>query len=294
MKVTVLGTGIMGTGVVHSLLREGHTVTAWNRTASKAQALADDGASVAGSVAEAVAGAEVVILTLFDADSVLAALDEIADATADAPEHAGEPVVVQASTIGVEGTRAAAARAAQAQLPFVEAMMLGTRAPAENGQLVLLTAGDPSLLRRVGPALEAISSRRVSAGDDLGAATSVKLVCNAWVASVTAAVAQSVALAQGLGVDPALFLEAIEGGAVDTPYAHVKGKAMMSGDWTPSFALDGVRKDLGVITDAATGSGVDTTVLDALRAVFATASEAGHGADDMAAVLTAFTAGRGR
>ncbi len=286
MKVTVLGTGIMGTGVVHSLLREGHAVTAWNRTASKAQALGDDGAVVAGSVAAAVDGAEVVVLTLFDADSVVAALDEIAAAATSG--EAADLVVVQASTIGVEGTSRAAARAAEAHLPFVEAMMLGTRAPAENGQLVLLTAGEPSLLERVRPALAAISSRTVSAGSELGSATALKLVCNAWVASVTAAVAQSIALARGLGVDPALFLEAIEGGAVDTPYAHVKGKAMMGGDWTPSFALDGVRKDLGVITDAATGSGVDTRLLDALGSVFGSASDDGHGADDMAAVLTAF------
>ncbi|MEO3935901.1 NAD(P)-dependent oxidoreductase [Dermatophilaceae bacterium Soc4.6] len=284
MRVTVLGTGIMGKGVVHSLLREGHTVTAWNRTPARAQSLADDGAVVAESVAEAVADAEVVILTLFDADSVVDALDEIARSGPGA-----DLVVVQASTIGVEGTRRAAARAAEVPLSFVEAMMLGTKAPAENGQLVLLTAGDPSVIERARPALEAISARTVSAGSDLGEATALKLVCNAWIASVTAAVPQSVALAQGLGVDPALFLEAIRGGAVDTPYAHVKGKAMMGADWTPSFALDGVRKDLGVITDAATGSGVDTTLLEALQAVFSAASLAGHGADDMAAVLTAFT-----
>jgi len=229
-------------------------------------------------------------MTLFDADSVVAAIDEIAAAATS--DEVADLVVVQASTIGVEGTRRAAARAAETHLPFVEAMMLGTKAPAENGQLVLLTAGDPSLLERVRPALAAISSRTVSAGSDLGAATALKLVCNAWVASVTAAVAQSVALARGLGLDPALFLDAIEGGAVDTPYAHVKGKAMMDADWTPSFALDGVRKDLGIITDAATASGVSTILLDALRTVFGAASEAGHGADDMAAVLTAFTPAR--
>lgn len=285
MKVTVLGTGIMGTGVVHSLLREGHEVAVWNRTPAKAEPLAGDGARVATSIGEAAAGAEVVLLTLFDADAVLAALDALAAADLGPTP----PVVVQASTIGLEGTRRVVERSAAAGLPLVEAMMLGTKQPAETGRLVLLTAGEPALLERVTPALAAISARTVAAGPDLGSATALKLVCNAWIASVTAAVGQSVALAQGLGVDPALFLEAIEGGAVDTPYAHLKAAAMVSGDLTPSFALDGARKDVGVITDAARESGVDTTLLEALRVLFGAASAAGHGADDMAAVHRAFT-----
>jgi len=68
---------------------------------------------------------------------------------------------------------------------------------------------------------------------------------------ITTGTAQSLALAESLGVDPALFLDAIAGSAVDSPYAHVKGRAMLAGDWTTSFAVDGVPKDIDLMLDAA-------------------------------------------
>ena len=86
-------------------------------------------------------------------------------------------------------------------------------------------------------------------------ASRLKLVCNAWVASITAALGQSIALADGLGLDPQLFLDAVDGGAVDAPYVHLKGAAMVGSDWTTSFAVDGVVKDVGLIRAAALESG---------------------------------------
>src|SRR5436309_452001 len=95
--VAVLGTGIMGAGMTRSLLREGHDVTVWNRNADKAKPLADDGARLAGSAAEAVAGADVVITMLFDADAV-------ADVMSGALDHVREGAVwLQTSTVGIEG-----------------------------------------------------------------------------------------------------------------------------------------------------------------------------------------------
>ena len=122
----------------------------------------------------------------------------------------------------------------------------------------------------------------------MGQASALKLACNAWIGSLTAALGQSMALAEALGVDPDLFLEAISGAAVDSAYAHVKGELIRNGDFPPSFALDGVVKDLGLMLDAARGAGVTDTVLAALLSVFRKASEDGHGAEDMAAVHAAF------
>ena len=141
------------------------------------------------------------------------------------------------------------------------------------------------------PVLEAIGSRTLVAGDAVGAASALKLACNAWVALLTAGTAQSLALAETLGVDPRLFLEAIDGGPVFAPYAKVKGGAMLESDWTPSFEVDGVVKDVGLMLDAARGAAFPTPLLDAVHGLFAEASAAGHGADDMAAVRTAFPAG---
>jgi len=293
MKVAVLGTGIMGQGVVRTLLREGHEVTAWNRTRAKAEPLADDGATVVDTVREAVAGAEVVVTVLFDGEAVLSVLREAtsaSDATSAPGTSADGPVWVQASTIGAADAARVVDLAAERGVPLVEAMMLGTKKPAETGQLVMLAAGAPELLARVQPVLDAMGAKTITAGESVGQGTALKLAANAWIASVTAATAQSLALTRTLGLDPQLFLDAIEGGQADTPYAHLKGASMIAGEYPAQFALDGLRKDVSLMREAATAAdaGFDTSLLEALAGLYGTASDRGHGGDDIAAVHTAF------
>jgi 3-hydroxyisobutyrate dehydrogenase len=282
VRVTVLGTGAMGAGVAQSLLREGHDVTVWNRSRERAEPLAEHGATVADDAGSAVADAEVVLLTLFDADAVVDVLEQ---AAGEAPTDA---VWVQASTVGVEGSDTVVQIAAKYGITLVEAMMLGTKTPAEQGKLTMLVAGPSATLDAIDPVLDAIGAKTVRAGERVGEGTALKLAANAWIASITAATAQSLAVARGLGIDPALFLQAIEGSASDSAYAHTKGASMMAGEFPAQFALDGLRKDIGLITDAARANGVSTTLLDALSRVYADASAAGHGSEDIAAVSTAF------
>jgi len=288
MKAAVLGTGIMGQGVVRTLLREGHEVTAWNRTRAKAEPLADDGATVVDTVREAVAGVEVVVTVLFDGEAVLSVLR---DATAASGTSADGPVWVQASTIGAADTARVVDLAAERGVPLVEAMMLGTKKPAETGKLVMLAAGAPDLLAQVQPVLDAMGAKTITAGESVGQGTALKLAANAWIASVTAAAAQSLALTRTLGLDPQLFLDAIEGGQADTPYAHIKGASMIAGEYPAQFALDGLRKDVSLMREAATAAdaGFDTSLLEALAGLYGTASDRGHGGDDIAAVHAAFT-----
>jgi 3-hydroxyisobutyrate dehydrogenase len=272
----------MGAGVAGSLLREGHEVTVWNRSTDKAAPLGDRGATVATEPGAAVEHADVVLLTLFDTDAVVDVLEQ---AAGDAPT---DTVWVQASTIGVEGTATVVQLAQKYGITLVEAMMLGTKAPAEQGKLTMLAAGPADLLDRIAPVLDAIGAKTVRAGAHVGDGTALKLAANAWIASLTAATGQSLALAAALGLDPALFLQAIEGSASDSAYAHAKGAAMIAREFPAQFALDGLRKDIGLITDAARSAGVSTTLLEALSRVYADASAAGHGGDDIAAVGTAF------
>ncbi len=280
MNVTVLGTGIMGAGVARSLLRDKFDVTVWNRNHDKAAPLAEVGAMVATSAADAVRDADIVITTLFDADAVLEVMSGVVD-------ELDESVVwMQASTIGLEGAEQVRELADSHDVALVEAMMLGTRAPAEQGKLVLLVSGDRGHADRLAHVFEAMSSKVVWAGPDVGQATALKLACNAWIASITVATAQSLALVQGLGLHPTLFLDALEGGPTDCAYAHVKGKAMLAGAFAPSFEVDGVIKDVDLIRAAAREAGVDDTLLTSLRGFYARASSDGHGHDDMAAVFT--------
>jgi len=279
MRVAVIGTGIMGAGIAGSLAREGHEVVVWNRTAARAEAVAGDGVTVAASVAEAVSGSDALVTVLFDTDAVLAVTGEIVGALGP------DAVWIQTSTVGPDGARRIA-EAAGGQI--VDAPVLGTKKPAQDGTLVVLASGPSGLLEKARPVFDAIGSRTVVAGDLVGQASALKLATNSWVGLITAGAAQSLALGQALGLDPGLVLEAIKGGPADSPYLQLKGAAMIEGSWTTSFAVDGVVKDLGLMIDAAEGADFPSDLLRSVRGLFEAASADGHGADDMAAVRTAF------
>jgi 3-hydroxyisobutyrate dehydrogenase len=279
MQVAVLGTGIMGAGMARSILRAGHDVRVWNRTAARAQPLADDGATVADTAAAAVDGAEVVLVMLWDTAAVL-------DVLGAAGPAAPRAVWLQASTLGPEGI--ARVEAAHPDLRLVDAPVLGTKGPAEQGKLVSLLSGSPADIETARPAIEGYSARSVFAGERLGPASALKLVANAWVATMNAAIGQSIALAEGLGLDPTLFGEAVRGGAMDAPYLHLKAELIAKGEFPPSFTLDGALKDVELIRAAARGASVADDVLAGLVAVYGRAVEAGHGDEDMSAVYLAF------
>jgi 3-hydroxyisobutyrate dehydrogenase len=268
--------------MARSLLHEGFAVRVWNRTPEKAEPLADDGAVVAPNPGEAVKDADVVVLMLFDVGAVLDVLRQAA------AERKPEAVILQSSTIGPKGMATVAELADELHLQVLDAPVLGTKQPAEQGKLVVLASGDPALRPTAAAVFGAIGSRTVWVGDELGQASALKLACNAWVATITAGTAQSLAMARSSGLDPQLVLDALDGGPTDTPYLHVKGKAMMEKNYDVSFALDGVRKDLDLMKAAASDSGVNSELLDALRSTFASAADKGHGDHDMAAVITAF------
>jgi len=277
MRVSIIGTGLMGAGMARSMRRAGLSVVAWNRTRAKAEALAEDGVEVADSVREAVEGADAAVTVLFDGPAVLDVTPELVAALGP------NAVWMQSSTVGLDAIARIADKAGETHI--VDAPVLGTREPAEQGRLVPLVSGDPRLVERVRPVLDAIGVKTVVAGERIGQASALKLAVNAWLLSLTAAAAQSIALAQSLGLDPGLFLEAIDGGPANAPMAQLKGRAMVAGDFAASFGLAGGRKDLHLITDAA--GGIAPELLDGVRTLFDRAKAAGHGGDDIAAVIEA-------
>ena len=280
--MTVLGTGIMGAGMTRSLLREGLDVTVWNRSTDKAKPLAEDGATVAETAAQAVSDADVVVTMLFDTDAVEQTMTEALDHVPDGA------VWVQTSTVGVDGTARLAELARSKGVDFLDAPVLGTKAPAENGKLVVLASGPSRLQDEVRPVLDAIGAKTQWIGEEPGDSSKLKLAVNAWIATVVNGTAQSIALTRALGLDPQQFLDAVSGQAVDAPYVQLKGKAMIDGDYAPSFELDGVIKDVDLVLAAARDAGVDTTLTTALRDRLQAASGDGHGSEDMAAVVHAY------
>jgi 3-hydroxyisobutyrate dehydrogenase len=282
--VTVLGTGTMGAGMVRSLRRADLPVRVWNRDPGKARALTDSGAEAFEDPAEAAAGADVVLTMVLDADAVL---DVVRKA-----QPARGTLWVQTATVGIEGAGRTAELAEELGLVLVDAPVLGTKQPAEEGELVVLASGPDDVQERLAPVFDAIGSTTLWLGE-AGNGSRLKLACNAWVFMVTAGVAQSIALTRALGLDPQSFVDALAGGPLDLPYLHVKGANMMKGEHPVAFGLTGAAKDARLIRDALQAAGVDDR-LDA--AVLATMEAAAQrlddpGSYDLSAIVEGLTTG---
>lgn len=280
--VALLGTGIMGAGMARNILSAGLPLRVWNRSAAKARPLAEHGAEIAATPADAVRGADVVVTMVGDGQHVADVLDQAADGL-----RAGQ-VLLQTTTVGIDQD-ALLDRAEAHGLLFVDAPVLGTRQPAESGQLLILAAGDPAAREIAQPVLDAVgrATRWLSADPRSLAGSRLKLVVNSWVLAITAAAGEAVALAEGLGVDPQAFLDSVSGGPLDAPYLQAKATAILSADWTPNFSVDNAAKDAGLIVAAGESVGLTLDVAAAARDRMLRASAAGHGNADMAAAYLA-------
>lgn len=282
--VAFLGTGIMGTPMAAHLIESGHRLAVWNRTRAKAEPLAEAGAKICESPAEAAQGASVLITMLKDGASVGEAVSaEVLSALQ--PGAAW----IQATTVGRAWAGRLAEGAGRAGVGFVDAPVVGTRQPAEAGQLVVLASAPQELRTRAEEVMSpyAKAVKWVGSGTE---ASGLKLVVNAWVLAVTAAVGESVALAEGLGLDPALFFEAISGGPLDLAYARIKGGAMIARSFEPNFSVANAAKDASLVLEAASDAGVRARVAAAVAEAMAAAERAGHGEQDMAAIYWAAAA----
>jgi 3-hydroxyisobutyrate dehydrogenase len=275
--VALLGTGTMGVGMARNIAAAGLPLRVWNRTPEKSEPLADV-ATVATSVTQAVEGADVVVTMLFDGDSVAETMDAARDAL-------GRGTMwVQSTTVGVDAAERLGRLAADLGVVYVDAPVLGTKKPAEDGALVVLASGPDSAREAVQPVFDAVGSRTVWVGE-AGSASRLKLAANAWVFTVVEGIAESLTLARELGLDPALFLDVVKGGAMDAPYVQLKGNAMLSDELAPAFGLSNALKDVDLILAAAGEAGVDLALMPGIRQHFARAVDAGHGDLDMAATF---------
>lgn len=274
----------MGAGMARNIAGAGLPTRVWNRTPERAEPLAAAGAEVHAEVTGAVEGADIVVTMLWDDASVEETLRE------GAPAIAPGTVLLQTTTVGAAGAERLGTVARELGLVHVDAPVLGTKRPAEAGSLVVLASGPAEARERVAPVLHAIGSRTLWLGE-AGAGSRLKLAANAFVISLTAAVAQSLALTEALGLDPATFLEATAGGPLDSPYLRTKGGVMIDGDFTPSFGITGGEKDAGLILAAAAEQGLELPLLAAVRRQVAQVIAAGHTDEDLAAVVLAYRSG---
>jgi 3-hydroxyisobutyrate dehydrogenase len=281
--VAVIGAGgTMGLPMARNVAGAGVEVRAWNRSQEKAEPLAGDGVEVLGTAAEAADGASVLLTILSDADAVVDALEGPDGALAGAERGA---LWLQMSTIGIEGTERCAALAEENGLTLVDAPVVGTKQPAEEGKLTVLASGPDEVRERCERLFEPIAQKAVWLGE-AGTGTRMKLVINSWLLSLVEGLAETVAFAEGVDIDPAQFLETIAGGPIDNAYAQMKGKMMIERSFEPAFKLELAAKDARLVIEAAQRHDLKLPMLEAIRAQLAEAAVE-HGEKDMSAAYLA-------
>jgi 3-hydroxyisobutyrate dehydrogenase len=281
--VAVFGTGIMGSAMARRLLAHGFKVRAWNRTRARAEPLAERGAEVMDSPRAAAIGADVLLTILSDGPAIEAAMTGPDGALAGA---ARGTLWLQMSTVGVAPCARLSALATGAGLVFVDAPVMGTKDPAERGEITILASGPTDAEGRARPIFEKLGKKILWLGE-AGAGSRMKLVGNSWVTGMTTALSETITFARALGVDPKTFMEMITGGPLDSAYAQLKGGYMIAGQFPPSFPLRLALKDVRLILESARAAGVNLPVTTAVERSYTAALEKGHGDEDMAAVIKA-------
>src|SRR6476659_2949943 len=196
--IAMLGTGTMGHGMATSALRAGMPTVVWNREPETNRDLADLGADVAATAADAARRAAIVVTMVTDTDAVMSIARDLGMLAALAPGA----IWVQMSTIGVAGIDRVAAlvEAERPDVMLLDAPVSGSKDPAERGQLTIFASGPDEARVRVTPLFDALGQRTIWAGP-VGTGTRLKLVNNTWLASGAEAVDASIALATRLGLE---------------------------------------------------------------------------------------------
>ena len=277
-SVAMLGTGIMGAPIARNIAGAGLDTRVWNRTREKAEPLAEAGADVAGSPAEAVDGVDVVLTMLADGSAVDGVMHDGALAA-----MRDDAIWLQMSTVGIAATERLATSARERGVAFVDAPVVGTKQPAEQGKLTVLASGPEDAIRTCEPVFEPIAAKTLTLGE-AGAGTRLKLVINNWMLCMLEDLAESIALAEGIDIDPATFLDAIDGGPVGPAYARLKGDLMLKREFPPAFPLRLALKDVELVLEAAERHQLELPLARATSGRFRRALDLGHGDEDMAAV----------
>jgi 3-hydroxyisobutyrate dehydrogenase len=284
--VAFLGTGVMGSAMARRAADAGLDVTAWSRPLSDAEPLADDGITVHPTAAAATEGADLVVTMVPDAEAI--------ESFAHGPDGFltwldADAVWVQCSTVGVEGADRLTALAERHGVSIVDAPVLGSKDPAERGELIMLASGSDAALVRCAPLFDAIASDVLRLGP-VGQGSRMKMVTNTWIMATVASLAESMALAEALGLDGRVFLQAIEDTAMDQEYAQSKGGMIAARNYPVTMSLDNGVKDARLALAAARQVGLPGRVIAATAELMQEAADAGHGADDMAAAFHAAVA----
>ncbi|MDX5356333.1 MAG: NAD(P)-dependent oxidoreductase [Rhodobacterales bacterium] len=247
-RVAFLGLGVMGFPMAGHLAAKGHEVTVWNRTGSKAEAwVARHGGKAAPTAREAAMGADFVMACVGNDDDLRQVCTGPDGAFAGMSAGA---IFVDHTTVSAQVTREMAEAAAAAGLGFVDAPVSGGQAGAENGVLSIMCGGDQAQYDAAEPVMAAYG-RTVKRIGDSGAGQLAKMVNQICIAGLVQGLAEALHFAEKAGLDGAAVVEVIQGGAAGSWQMVNRHKTMLENRFDFGFAVDWMRKDLGICLDTA-------------------------------------------
>lgn len=281
-RIGFIGLGIMGRAMALNLHRAGFQVSVYNRTRSRTTEFADLGCEVASTPRALAKMCDTLITMVSDP----AALDEVMDG----PEGAasafqGGNALINMSTLSPDYTAELAKKCYTAGVVFLDCPVSGSKAAAEKAQLVILAGAERAALERFTPVLKAMGKEIVHAGLP-PAGTALKLCVNLIVAQLTTALAESAALAQAQGIDPALIFETLSHNpAMNCGYFSLKKDNILKREFPPAFPLRHMLKDARFMLAEAAKRRLELPVTAAVERLMAKSYNSGYGDKDLSVVL---------
>src|SRR6202158_6005159 len=267
-RIGLIGLGLMGRPMGMNLLKAGHPLTVWNRTASRASELVEAGGALAGAPKEAAASCDVLLTMVSDPPALEGVLwgDGGEDAGALAGLKSGS-TYIDSSTVSPALARKIAAACAERGVRFLDAPVTGGDWGAKKGELVFMVGGDAETLKAVEPILGVLGKRWFHLGPN-GAGQTIKLAMNLILALQVDALAEALALVTGAGLKGEGLVEVMQSSMARSGVLDIKAPNLLKGEYKPSFPLRLMHKDLGLALDLGNQIGVALPATAAAREIY--------------------------
>jgi 3-hydroxyisobutyrate dehydrogenase len=279
MKVGIAGLGLMGSGITKRLIDSGHMVSIYNRTRSKAEQFSNK-ATVALSPRELAEGCDLLITVVTDFDAV----KDILFGTKGVIESGNHNLVVaDASTISPSQSEHCVQRLRSAGIEMLGIPVMGGPAAAEAGELIPIVSGNRQAFEKVRQVIEKLG-RIFYVGEKDGSANTIKLALNLNIALIASGLSEGITLVRRAGIDPSIFIEILNSTYFKTGLSEKKGPKMVKSDFSPTFHLKNMLKDLELATSTAQGTGITIPQTALAQQIFRAANNMGFSDQDYTSI----------
>lgn len=284
MQIGFIGLGIMGGSMALNLLKAGYQVVVYNRSPEKAEPLKPYGAEV-GESPKGIAGQSDILITMLGDPT---AVENMASGENGFLDNLPEGSLwVDSTTVNPGFAKAMSQEAGKRGIEYLDAPVLGSRKPAENGELMFVVGGDPSEVEKAKPLFD-VMGKRVSHVGEAGKGAAMKMVFNHQLGHAMAAFAEAIKLGTAMGLDEDELMDNLTGGPVTAPFLESKKEKLKAGDVSPDFPLKWMQKDLQLAGNAAYEANVTAFLGNTAKDLYQLAKENGWSDQDFSAIYAYF------